>query len=495
MLNISNTSLTPLPIGSRGRQGKHSFRKISMKESKATVSVKEKGFLAILFDLFRSPKLTISLLILLAILSIIGTVITQNANPLAYIQRYGVGLYEVLNFFNIFDMYHSWWFSAILLLLVINLIACSIHRFPGVWKQISREPSTGRLEEGMLKILPYVEKVQIPGEGEARSAEDIKSYLKRWFKNPKWIETESTITLFSEKGRFSRLGVYITHLSLLIILIGGIIGSLYGFKGFVNILEGEAVDQIYLRMKDEEILKPIGFSVRCDDFKITYYDLPRPEKHVKEYSSILTIFENGKEVLRKSIQVNHPLHYKGLAFYQSSYGALHDVTLGIQWKNKKEKQLLKTLEGETVSIPNSDARIQLLRYVPQVHNFGEGVQLVLFKPNQEPRAFWVLKGLPKFDPQNNNDFILTFEEVTSKEYTGIQVTKDPGVWIVWIGCGLMIFGLIVSFFFSHQRIWIRIPKSSGKEILLAGSTNKNRVGFEKTFGHLIEGVRNTTKFQ
>ncbi len=218
-----------------------------------------------------------------------------------------------------------------------------------------------------------------------------------------------------------------------------------------------------------------------------------PEKHVKEYTSILTILENGKEVLRKSIEVNHPLHYKGLAFYQSSYGTLHDVTLGIQWKNKKEKQLLKTLEGETVSIPNSDSRIQLLRYVPQIHNFGEGVQLVLFKPNQEPRAFWVLKDLPKFDPQNNNDFILTFEGVTSKEYTGLQVTKDPGVWIVWAGSGLMIFGFIVSFFFSHQRVWIRIPKSSGKEIILAGSTNKNRVGFEKTFDHLVDGIRSKVK--
>ena len=136
----------------------------------------------------------------------------------------------------------------------------------------------------------------------------------------------------------------ITHLSILIILIGGIAGSLFGFRGFVNILEGETVDQIYLKVKDGEVPKPIGFSVRCDDFKITYYDLPRPEKHVKEYTSILTILENGKEVLRKSIEVNHPLHYKGLAFYQASYGAIHDVTLGIQWKNKKEKQLLRPLK-------------------------------------------------------------------------------------------------------------------------------------------------------
>ena len=467
-----------------------------MKESKVTVRPEEKGFLSILFDLFRSLKLTISLFILLAILSIIGTLITQNATRTEYIQRYGIRLYEVLNFFNLFDMYHSWWFSAILLLLVINLIACSVHRFPGVWSQISRGIGSTGLEDSMLKTLPYVEKVQMMSKAANKAAEEIQSLLKKRFGNPMRIETESAITLFSEKGKFSRLGVYITHLSLLIILIGGLTGSLYGFKGHVEILEGEAVNQIFLKTRDEEVSKPIDFSVRCDDFNITYYDFPgRKEKHVKEYTSALTILEDGKEVLRKTIQVNHPLHYKGLAFYQSSYGSLNDITLGVQRKDAKEKVLLKGLEGETIPIPNSTAVVRLLKYAPQVHNFGEGVQLVLFKPNQEPRAFWVLKDFPKFDPQNNNDFILTFEGVTSKEYTGLQVAKDPGVWIVWIGSGLMIFGLIVSFFFSHQRVWIRIPKSSDKEIILAGSANKNRVGFEKTFGHLIEGVRNTTKFQ
>ncbi len=109
-----------------------------MKESKDAAKVKESGFLSIIYDLFRSLKLTISLLILLAILSIIGTLITQNATRPEYIQRYGIGLYEVLNFFNLFDMYHSWWFSAILLLLVINLITCSVHRLPGILSQISR---------------------------------------------------------------------------------------------------------------------------------------------------------------------------------------------------------------------------------------------------------------------------------------------------------------------------------------------------------------------
>ena len=335
-----------------------------------------------------------------------------------------------------------------------------------------------------------MEKVRAPSQSEAKLEEDIRSCLKKWFRHPRRIETGSAVTLYSEKGRFSRLGVYITHLSLLIILIGGLIGFQFGFKGFVNILEGETVDQVYERDEDREIAKPLSFSVRCDDFNITYYDLPgRKEKHVKEYTSIVTILNNGKEVLKGSVRVNHPLRYKGLAFYQANYGAIHDVTLGIQWKGKKEKASFKILEGNTVPIPNTNYLIRVLKYEHEVHNFGEGAQVVLFKPNQEPRPFWLLKAFPKFDEQRKDEFILTVEEVAEKEYTGLSVTKDPGVWVVWIGCGLMIFGLIVSFFFSHQRVWVRIPKSPKGEIVLAGSANKNRVGFEKTFGELVEGVQ------
>jgi cytochrome c biogenesis protein len=458
------------------------------KKLNETVITREKKFLTILYDLFRSLKLTIFLFILLAILSIFGTLITQNATRLEYVQRYGLDLYEVLNFFNLFDMYHSWWFSTILLLLAINLIACSISRLPGVLRQISRTRTS--LEDPMLKALPYVDRIQTRGKGEAKTEENVRFLLKKGFGSSTRFESESAITFFSEKGRFSRLGVYIAHLSLLFILIGGLIGSLYGFRGYVEILEGEKVNQIFLRVRDGEIPKPLAFSVRCDDFNITYYDFPgKKEKHVKEYTSNLTILENGNEVLKKAVKVNHPLHYKGLAFYQSNYGTTHDVTLGIQWRNRKEKATFKAPEGTTVPVPNSNDFIRVLQYASQVHNFGEGVQVVLFKPNREPLPFWLLRGYPKFDEQRMDEFVLTFEGDSPREYTGLSVTKDPGVWVVWIGCGLMIFGLIVSFFFSHQRVWVRIPKSPEGEIVLAGSANKNRVGFEKTFSELVEGVR------
>jgi cytochrome c biogenesis protein len=354
--------------------------------------------------------------------------------------------------------------------------------------QVFKEPDSDGLKDSMLKALPYVEKVRIsnPASGEG----EIQSYFtKKWSIMPIRTETESAITLYSEKGKLSRLGVPITHLSVLIILIGGLMGSLWGLRGFVNILEGETVDRIYVRIKDQEVPQSLNFKVRCDDFNITYYNLPGKEQHVKDYTSIITILEDGKEVLKKTVEVNHPLHYKGLAFYQSSYGSIHHISLGVQRKDRKEKTILRMDEGETVPIPGSNTVIRLLRYVPQVHTLGEGVQVVLFKPDQAPQAAWVLKDLPRFDQQRNDDFILTFEGITSREYTGLQVTKDPGVWIVWLGSGLMILGLIVSFFFSHQRVWVRISKGSAGEIVVAGSANKNRIGFEKTFGQFVEEVR------
>ncbi|MCX8117567.1 MAG: cytochrome c biogenesis protein ResB [Desulfobacterota bacterium] len=450
---------------------------------------KEKGWLSILFDFLRSVKLTIFLLILLALISVIGTVIKQNAPQEEYIRRYGIELYNILDFFNLFDMYHSWWFSAILLFLVLNLIACSLHRLPGVLKQIFREAELKGIEASSLKTLPFVEQIRLhlPPED---VASEIDSLLKKRFKRPKRIDGETYRGFYSEKGRFSRLGVYITHLSILIILVGGMIGSLFGFRGFVNILEGETVDHIFLRGKDGEMMRPIGFSLRCDDFRVIFYDLERPEKIVKEYMSDLTVLEEGKEVLKRTIEVNHPLQYRGLTFYQSSYGTIPDLTIGVQWKGKQEKRFLRGLEGETIGIPESQMRLRLLRYVPQVHNFGEGVQVALFEPNRPPKTLWVLKNFPKMEQPGEDSLILTLEEVKTKEYTGLQVTKDPGVWIVWVGCGLMIVGLILAFFYSHQRVWVVIPLKGDGEIVLAGSTNKNRVGFEKRFREIAEEVRN-----
>ncbi|MFV9690345.1 MAG: cytochrome c biogenesis protein ResB, partial [Desulfobacteria bacterium] len=98
---------------------------------------KDRGFTEGLSAFFASVKLTIVLLIALAATSIIGTVIPQNEDASAYFQRYGEVFYKIFKFLDIFDMYHSWWFQFLLLMLTINLVVCSFRRLPGVWRIVS----------------------------------------------------------------------------------------------------------------------------------------------------------------------------------------------------------------------------------------------------------------------------------------------------------------------------------------------------------------------
>ncbi len=109
--------------------------------------------------------------------------------------------------------------------------------------------------------------------------------------------------------------------------------------------------------------------------------------------------------------------------------------------------------------------------------------MVLEKPGKPQVQFWLLKAFPEFDRQRGDTRYLSFAGLNEIFYTGLQVARDPGVNIVWVGCALMVVGIIIAFFLSHQRLWIRLARAGdGRvEVVLAGSTNKNRLAFEKKF--------------
>ena len=95
-----------------------------------------------LWNFFKSVKLTVIILLSLAATSIIGTVIHQNESPAAYFQAYGEFLYRFFSVLDIFDMYHSWWFRSMIVLITINIIVCSLNRFPSVWRIVtSQDPA------------------------------------------------------------------------------------------------------------------------------------------------------------------------------------------------------------------------------------------------------------------------------------------------------------------------------------------------------------------
>jgi cytochrome c biogenesis protein len=118
-----------------------------------------------LWDLLRTVRLSIFLLILLALTSIVGTLIKQNAPPMEYVQHFGAGLYRFLSVLGLFDMYHSWWFRGILVLLAINIFTCSSSRFPRLWSKIIRSQSEiGKIQSASLPHAKQVKRSLSPDE-------------------------------------------------------------------------------------------------------------------------------------------------------------------------------------------------------------------------------------------------------------------------------------------------------------------------------------------
>ena len=133
----------------------------------------------------------------------------------------------------------------------------------------------------------------------------LKKTIRRRYRHVSREDAENGLLLFAEKGRWTRLGVYAVHLSVVLLLTGGLIGSLFGFDGSVTIAEGEQTDQILL--KNPDTARQLDFQIRCDDFSVSFYDSGAP----KEFRSALTLLKEGKPVVTKDIIVNDPLRYGG----------------------------------------------------------------------------------------------------------------------------------------------------------------------------------------
>jgi len=424
---------------------------------------------------FTSIKLAIFIIIILAIASIIGTIIEQNQPLEKYRQVYTDGAIRLFESLNLFDMYHSWWFLLLLVLFTVNLSCCTIDRLPRAVKVV-RNPKT-TLDENLEKSLSHVDRWKKKG-GLEGLAETYKAAMGGAFAKPLVTENSGTLHLYAEKGIISRFGVYVTHLSIIIIFIGAIIGNVFGFKGFANIVEGESVRTIPTRGGTNHV--DLGFAVRCNKFWVDFYPSGQP----KEYASDLSILENGREVLRKKIVVNDPLQYKGIWFYQSSYGAAGaaSATLAVHTPDGGKGETVSLAAGQKKEIPGYGT-VSGVDYQNDFQGLGPALLVVLEKPGKPPAQFWLLRAYPNFDRQRGDSRYLSFAGVDQIFYTGLQVAQDPGVNIVWVGCTLMVIGIMIAFFMSHQRLWIRLSRGGdGRvEVVLAGSTNKNRLAFEKRF--------------
>jgi cytochrome c biogenesis protein len=442
-----------------------------------------------LWKTFASVKLTVVFLLTLAATSIIGTLIPQNETPIAYVQAFGEFLYRLFSLLGLFDMYHSWWFRSLILLLTANIVVCSIDRLQITWRIIFvRHP---KFNIDRFRRLKHKEEFK-----SERAPDQLKniypSIVTRRFGYQRIEDTDEGFAIYGESGRWTRLGVYIVHFSVVLLLIGGLIGSIFGFDGFVNIPEGETVRTIQLRNSPKKL--QLDFEVRCDDFNVTFYDSGAP----KEFRSSLTILKQGKPVYQKDIIVNDPLQYEGIRFFQSSYGNLPPNEVMLNFTSKATGMIYsqKAAVDKQIVIPENLGTFTLQKFARAAdfrgQNIGEAFIGILTPSNGSPVEVTLPLRFPRFDRMRKGDVVIAIADYLPRYYTGLQVSRDPGVWVVYIGFILMIIGIYITFFMSHKQVYVEVTTDGKKSrIMVAGTANKNKTGMENKVNNLSEKLAKT----
>ncbi|MFO0752828.1 MAG: cytochrome c biogenesis protein ResB [Thermodesulfovibrionales bacterium] len=444
------------------------------------------------WSFFSSITLAVIIFAIISLTSIVGTIVEQQAEPERNIKLLtkffgdaAPGVYRVLDALGFTNMFHSWWFMALLFLFAANLIVCSLDRFPKIWK-MAKEP-VKPLPPDLFASMPVKRETVVKEKPEAAQAK-VEGALKKIGFTPAAHQEEGAVQVYAEKGRYSRLGVYVVHLSILIILIGAVVGVLAGFNASLNLLEGTSSAVAYLGSAEMKI--PLGFEVRCDDFEVSFYensDTP------KAFRSWLTVVDNGKEILKKQIDVNHPLKYKGITFYQSSYGfsPSRDSLFKFTVTSGGKTEAVGVRFGEPFPLPGTNVTAKVADFSPALGMDQSGKLFTYAEMMNNPAVFmefyeggkvkykqWILKRYPQ--TWKVPDGVVEFKDLWGAQYTGLQVRKDPGVWIVYLGCLVMGIGLYAAFFMHHARVWVRLREEKGAvRVSLAASTNKNKLAFEQ----------------
>jgi cytochrome c biogenesis protein len=450
-----------------------------------------------LWSFFTSVKLTLFLLAIIVIFAVVGTLVPQREAALELSRTLQPGVYAFLHKMQIFDLYHSLWFFLLMGLLAVNLIVCSVDRFPMAWRRFRKRPSPDD---------PFVYD-NLSEERILRTKRDIKQVggiagellKKRLGRVRRTDAADGTIYLCADKGRFSHFGVYIIHLSILVLLAGVTVGSIFGVDGYVQISEGETVNVIHLR--DSKGSLPLPFGVRCDKFTVDYYDNGMP----KTYQSDLTFIKNDQADFQGKLLVNHPITYEGFRFYQSSFGRSPDgmATLALL-RRGGIKDIMNVRRGYTFELPGNEGTFHILRVEENLMKMGPAVKVaVLTKDGKDETVFWVFEQvgallkispdifeqIPVFNPGLFQPYMFTLLGLEEKYFTGLQVSHDPGVPLVAAFAVILIVGLIILLMTYARQIWIRITASDGiTQISVAGRSFRNAAGLNREIDHLLADI-------
>ena len=449
---------------------------------------------------FSSIKCGLTLLGLLGVAVILGTVILQRpmASEGQIEQIYAPQTIRLLDFFGFFDVFHAWWFILLLGLLGANIALASLERFPQAWRYFSRPHVLA--DEWFVRNLPIVREIplrsQKPQEALPATAREFQRHGFRARR-----DSLEKGTLYVEKHRVARLAPYVVHLSLLIIFAGAIVDAVWGYRGYISLGPGTRSRELE-PLAANAVPRRLPFTLRCDGAGMEKY----PDGSPRQYWSQLVVEENGREVLSKKIYVNEPLTYKGIRFFQSNYGSSgkpSKLIIEANWPGQDRPSETVTLgPGEKAPLGDSGAQVELAAFVPDFVLEGNqlatrsdepnnpAIQVLVNQPGGKESSVWFFPKFPQMNPPNDSGINFELRDVEMGYFTGLQVAKQPGNGLIWGGCLLLSFGLVLALYMVHIRIWGVVGKDAqGRPVmLLGGQPSKYRESFEVRFNKLADQV-------
>jgi cytochrome c biogenesis protein len=443
---------------------------------------------------FTSVRLAVILILILTTLILIGTLLVQvppdvKQDPSQYgwwldnVARSKVGiLARPLAFLGFFDVYHSLWFLGAGSLLIINITVCSINR----WKEIRSAVFSRRIRladrfyETGGNQARFGDLSLEPQEAAAVFSTTLRErgYRVRQENNP------DAVYLAADKNRFFRLGTYLNHLSIILLIVGFLLGSYLGFRNRAF-------------MVPEGSIREVGYGTNLS-LKLEYFvDEYWPEGPPKDYRSEVVLYENGVEVKRGTIRVNHPLSYKGVRFYQSFFGpaAVMEVRdregevvfkdgVPLGWVTGKEPFQRPT---GMFNIPGSNLLVYVVGpssgYFDPLIKAGQ-VRIEIYRGGTEVPIF--IKNLDHGVPADFGDYTITF--LRERQFSGFQVSRDPGNPLIWTASTLFVLGVAMVFYFPHRQVWALARRNRGRTELLLRTTSTRSFAVASEFDTIAKDV-------
>lgn len=444
-------------------------------------------------------RLAIALLLLIALFSISGTVIEQGRSIGFYQANYpedpalfGFLTWRVIGLLGLDHVYRTWWFLALLILLAASLTACSfIRQLPTLkaarrWRYYDKPAAfaklalSAELETGSIdRLLPLLSaRGYKTFTAETATAETAAQSTA----NGQTAQTAQpgSQKLYARKGLAGRIGPIVVHISLLLILGGGVVGALTGFLAQELIPSGSIapVQNILDAGPLAQRQIPQDWAVQVNRFWIDYL----PDGNIDQFYSDLSIVdEAGQERDRQTISVNHPLRYRGVTLYQTSWGI---AGVQVQLNNSP---ILQLPMGQ---IETDGSGKFWGTWVPTKPDLSEGVSLVardlqglvlLYDQTGEP-----LGALREGMGMQLGTVTLKVVKVIGS--TGLQIKADPGTPLVYGGFALLMVGVVMSYF-SHSQVW---AFQTGDRFYLGGKTNRAKVTFERELLQLLGALQEET---